>query len=363
MLKSIPKSNVNRNSFKVYKSWEVSQADYSIASASLSENISQYKSIKSKYYNPNTFGNPFNTFGIPSNFGQMDRERVIGNSIQILSLPQSKYGEGIKKGSFEYTDTSTGTVYVDDNSGNITADTNQYTLVLLDFETGDFTLQDGDGDEFEGTIISLDFDSGTMVATFGTDTDSFSVLVLDFETGIVTTSLPLDFDNVPIDRGIFGNIFYSDGLVVFTDTVSTNYSAKYKSTKTIYETEVLLTAKSGEFNYSQNSTAVDVVLSGSYDFTTTDVTNGYNGGTIKIKEVQDIKRRNSYSGSIGSVTGSWNDYHDKFATDPTGSYLTTYISTIGLYDDDNNMIAVAKLPQPIKKLPDYDLNFIVRLDT
>jgi hypothetical protein len=27
------------------------------------------------------------------------------------------------------------------------------------------------------------------------------------------------------------------------------------------------------------------------------------------------------------------------------------------------MIAVAKLPQPIKNLPDYDLNFIVRLDT
>jgi hypothetical protein len=27
------------------------------------------------------------------------------------------------------------------------------------------------------------------------------------------------------------------------------------------------------------------------------------------------------------------------------------------------MVAVAKLPQPIKSLPDYPINFIVRLDT
>ena len=39
------------------------------------------------------------------------------------------------------------------------------------------------------------------------------------------------------------------------------------------------------------------------------------------------------------------------------------LTLIGLYDDNLNLVAVAKLPQPIKKLPDYDLNFIVRLDT
>jgi hypothetical protein len=49
--------------------------------------------------------------------------------------------------------------------------------------------------------------------------------------------------------------------------------------------------------------------------------------------------------------------------DPIGSYLAPYITTIGLYDDDLNLVAVAKLPQPIKSLPDYPLNFIVRFDT
>jgi hypothetical protein len=51
------------------------------------------------------------------------------------------------------------------------------------------------------------------------------------------------------------------------------------------------------------------------------------------------------------------------SVDPTGSYLAPYITTIALYDDELNMIAVAKLPKPIKSLPDYPLNFIVRFDT
>ena len=77
-----------------------------------------------------------------------------------------------------------------------------------------------------------------------------------------------------------------------------------------------------------------------------------------------IKRTPFFSGSYDtSVSGSWNDYYDSASIDPTGSYITTYISTIGLYDDAGDMVAVAKLPTPIKNLPDYDMNFIVRFDT
>ena len=43
--------------------------------------------------------------------------------------------------------------------------------------------------------------------------------------------------------------------------------------------------------------------------------------------------------------------------------LAPVVTTIGIYDKDGDMVAVAKLPQPIKNLPDYDVNFIVRFDT
>ena len=49
-------------------------------------------------------------------------------------------------------------------------------------------------------------------------------------------------------------------------------------------------------------------------------------------------------------------------TGTTGSYLTTFITTIGLYNDRGDLVAQLKLPKPIKKYPDMDVNFIVRID-
>ena len=40
----------------------------------------------------------------------------------------------------------------------------------------------------------------------------------------------------------------------------------------------------------------------------------------------------------------------------------TYLTTIGLYSADNELMAVAKLSEPIKKTPETELTFRVRLD-
>ena len=61
-------------------------------------------------------------------------------------------------------------------------------------------------------------------------------------------------------------------------------------------------------------------------------------------------------------SGSWDDYWNSGSIDLTGSYLAPFITTIGLYNESNEMLAVAKLPKPIKNLPDYPVNFIVRID-
>jgi hypothetical protein len=56
------------------------------------------------------------------------------------------------------------------------------------------------------------------------------------------------------------------------------------------------------------------------------------------------------------------NYIESSSLDSTGSYLSPFVTSIGLYDDDMNMIAVAKLGSPIKILQNYPMNFIVRLD-
>ena len=152
-----------------------------------------------------------------------------------------------------------------------------------------------------------------------------------------------------IDSGsnVAGNIFYDRGLVILTrDVVSgsvlSQYTLDFRSTKTIYENEILLTVLESEFNVSQNPTAVDYDADGTF-------------GKIKLHNIQSQVDSTVFSG--------FGEYDYSSSLDTTGSYLAPYITTIALYDDDLNMVAVAKVPQPIKSMPDYPLNFIVRFDT
>jgi len=184
---------------------------------------------------------------------------------------------------------------------------------------------------------SLTFTTGSLTYT----DDGYSNLVIT-QSGVET---------------ILGNIFYDRGMIVLTkDVVSgssfTEYDLDYRSTQTIYENEIFLSVNEGEFNVSTNPTALS-------DFE-------YESGTIVTSGSLDP--RNNYTQSYFNVTRGiinpifW-EYDNSSSQDPTGSYLAPYITTIGLYDDNLNMVAVAKLPEPIKSLPDYPVNFIVRFDT
>lgn len=159
------------------------------------------------------------------------------------------------------------------------------------------------------------------------------------------------------DEIILGNIFYDRGLVVLTkDIVSGSsfdeYSFGYRSTVTIYENEIFLSVNESEFNVSTNPTSLSEME--------------YESGIIITSASLDP--RNNYTQSFFNLTkGKINpifwEYENSSSIDQTGSYLAPYITTIGLYDDALNMVAVAKLPEPIKSLPDYPINFIVRFDT
>jgi len=167
-----------------------------------------------------------------------------------------------------------------------------------------------------------------------------------------------------IDSGsnIAGNIFYDRGLIVLTRDITsgsgvgnlTNFTLNFRSTKTIYENEIFLSVLENEFNTSQNPSAV----------TETD-------GVINTHIVQrpgsirngDLVTASFYNAGTKIINDEFAYYEDNVSLDPTGSFLAPYITTIGLYDNELNMVAVAKLPQPIKSTPDYPVNFIVRFDS
>ncbi len=47
----------------------------------------------------------------------------------------------------------------------------------------------------------------------------------------------------------------------------------------------------------------------------------------------------------------------------TGSHFKPYVTSVGLYDDDGNLLVVGKLGQPIKASSETDTTFVIRFDT
>ena len=362
MLKSIPKSNITRRKFQVYKRWNTSHSEYPAQFVSGSNPL--YRSVKSKYYS-NLDGNVINLFGPTRNPAELQKERQIGDYIYVIDIDRNKLGEQIKRKSLKLI-THEEDSLIDDGFGRIINEIPTYRFTALDLEEGILTIEQNDG-LYEIDVQSINLETRQAILLFDGDVDTYYLISIDFELGIIKFEAELDFDTLKLDVITFGNVFYSDGIIVFNsgsgNTLET-YELEYRSTQTIYETEVLVSVRAGEFNYSQNPSAVEVKVNGSYLFETTPITNVSPAKTIRIKEISDIKQRTFYSGSINPTkVGTWNDYFNSSSVDPTGSYLAPFITTIALYDDDGDMVAIAKLPQPIKNLPDYDLNFLIRFDT
>ena len=332
MLKRIPKSDISIRPFKVYKEWSFDETtasgssvfiysasvgnvvnDYEIASVTnpnTNQTISYYPhsvygQLRAQFYNGNE-DNPFLRFGNKTNEYNTDasnKERFLGNDAKVISVPQILMGEGIKKGSVSLVNGST--TYLDDKYSNL--------------------IQSGSTHRI-------------------------------------------------------GNVFYSQGLIVLTSgsnsMLTSSWELSYKSTETIYEHEYLLIVNESEFNISTNPSAYIVVGKETESFTDSDgktFTVVTNPGVKYIRkksvlengQILDYRYTGSISSSVSNmwISGGFEHYDLSSSVDLTGSFLTPFITSIGLYDDDCDLIAIAKLPKPIKSEPEFPMNFIVRFDT
>jgi hypothetical protein len=134
-----------------------------------------------------------------------------------------------------------------------------------------------------------------------------------------------------------GNIFYPHGIAVITQqdwnnsvTLEELYEAEdafpsvtvsFSSSYTIYETQYKCTIDESEFNFSQNPSII--------------------------------------SGSItdNAITSSNRPYD--FAT---GSYFSPYVTTIGMYNEQYELLAVGKLAQPLPTSQTTDTTILVNID-
>jgi hypothetical protein len=123
-----------------------------------------------------------------------------------------------------------------------------------------------------------------------------------------------------------GNIIYTQGIAVLTyqgnvygDPVNSfvarmNVTCSFSSSMTIYETQYKCTIRESEFNFSLNPSLIS------------DSTEGTVYGFV------------------------------------TSSYFSPYVTTVGLYDELQNLLAVGKLSQPLPTSATTDTTILVNID-
>jgi hypothetical protein len=163
---------------------------------------------------------------------------------------------------------------------------------------------------------------------------------------------------------VAGVVLYSEGVVLLTGSwaLEGGYAASYgvPSWKTFGKVDAnkvdyvsytfnfngvqnhqVLTmfahADRGEINYSTNPT-----------FISASQTETFMSSSTNYYERNNILFKNTVSSSY---------------VEPTGSYeRQVWISKIGIYDDEKNLIAIAKLAKPVKKTENRELTFKLKLD-
>ena len=394
MLKRIPKSDISIRPFKAYKEWSFdnNSADISLLEANVSSSDlsglypknSIYGQLRAQFYN-DSGDNPFTRTGNKSKSytnARLAKERFLSGSAKVISIPNAYVGEGMKKGSVVLVDNknlSTEFAYTDDSFGNLQDYRDKIIISKIDIENRivNFTdlseyiysasIDDGTGD--------FDIQAGTLDIIYnGIPQPTIQLVSLDINSGMAIAEnlpfLPAESQGIKI-----GNVFYNQGLIVLTresaDKLQSEWTLDYKSTQTIYEHEYLLIVNEDEFNVSQNPSAV-VEIGRETSFITGSDNKIYrvttNPGVKYIRKKSILENGSIMDYSIGSsvnaaISGGFDQYEYSSSLDSTGSYLAPFITTIGLYDDNCDLVAVAKLPQPIKSYPDLPVNFIVRFDT
>lgn len=120
-----------------------------------------------------------------------------------------------------------------------------------------------------------------------------------------------------------GNIIYQHGVAIITDfqalnmqdiTQATNVTCSFSSSYEIFETQYKATINEFEYNFSQNPS----IISGSTD------------------------------GSVYDFT--------------TGSFFQPYVTTVGLYNEAQELLAIGKLSQPYPLSRTTDTTFYINLD-
>lgn len=228
--------------------------------------------------------------------------RKVHDQINVFSIPQQLYGEQIKTGSVEIVDYSTNGVITlkDDGYGNL-------------YDSA-----------YETNYLSASLDSKGSGSAVGT---------VSYTQGIVMVT----------DTGSYGTVGQGTG--------ANGWKLRWDATKTMYEHEYTVVIPPNSFNRTRNI-SVTKARSGSLSINQSVA----QSGVATLREILPAPAESLYNTTTRHIAAT------DVANFATHSAFAPYVTTVGLYNDFNELLAVAKLSKPVRNDPELALSFVVRFD-
>jgi hypothetical protein len=311
--KKLNKQDAFITTYVAHKSWAITGSQFSSYNITSNRNVVgvNQNSLQQLYYPTKISGSvtssAFDYYPQTTLYQSQSRELTTGAF--LLSIPRNLYGTAIKPESFKLT---------------LTQNAFQIFLPVLPGYIADGYLQTFDS---AGRRPPIDWEPIPM----------FSNVILDDGEGqlYVSGSSP---------RNYVGDIIYPHGMAIITDISVASFAAStlkhyssttyldFKSSQPIFTHNYHCKLRESEFNFTYNPSALSSSLETVYD---------------NIDEV--------YSTGYNVSTGELNN-------NITGSAFQPYITTVGLYNDANQLIAVGKVNRPVPKSANTEMTIIVKID-
>jgi len=181
-------------------------------------------------------------------------------------------------------------------------------------------------DSISYSLTFVDDGEGNLVIE---DTD-INVGNVIYPHGMIIFTNSASYSNEGYGISFYGFQEYGGGVGVLpsaSDVINNNITLSFSSSYTIYETQYKCTIRESEFNATLNPSA-------------------------------------QVSGSVLEISGSY--FYQRadgtLADNVTGSYFSPYVTTVGLYDEAQNLLAVGKLAQPLPTSATTDTTILVNID-
>ena len=265
---------------------------------SLRNTINYYKHISPHY---NFSGD------IPDyNAGTLRNRDLTTEDVGLISIPAIIHGGGIKKGSVSLKFYVSGALQAE-----LTDENQRGELVQA---SGTISANDG---KTAGIVL---YNEGAILLTGSWE---------------LNTAHQENYDGTGNDKPKW--IYFGSTISASIATPSSSYALDFKATEKIPNVTMLAHANRGELNYSNNpsfisSSILNVPLTGSQ---------GYHENRNRV-----IK--NIVSSSYTQTTGSFEKI--------------TYITKVGIYDKNKNLIGIANVANPVRKREQDSFTFKLKLD-